>query len=102
MEKLKIIYDNAVNAVCEASELDLKRLFTSHEEEYVDARAILVDCLIRAGFTERMICRYSKMSQQRINSLKNGFIRRKQKMSVALCLEEVDRRLIDLTQKSNN
>ena len=74
-------------------ELDLDKFLISHEESYVDARAILVDWLVRAGFTEKMIERYSGMSQQRINSLKNGFIRRKQKMSVDLYLQEINKKL---------
>lgn len=99
MEKLKSIYENAVKVVCEVAELNQEKLFTSHEEVYVDVRSILVNVLVRAGFTEKMISRYSKMSQQRINSLKNGFICRRQKMNVELCLHEVDRRLSDFTKK---
>lgn len=93
MEKLKRIYERAERTVCEVVELDLDKFLISHEESYVDARAILVDWLVRAGFTEKMIERYSGMSQQRINSLKNGFIRRKQKMSVDLYLQEINKKL---------
>nr|DAF57982.1 MAG TPA: hypothetical protein [Siphoviridae sp. ctfbh2] len=93
MKELKRIYESAEKVVCEVVELDYDKFLTSHEEIYVDARAILVDWLIRAGFTEKMIGRYSRMSQQRINSLKNGFLRRKQKMSVDLFLQEINKRL---------
>ena len=93
MEKLKKIYESAERTVCEVVELDFDKFLISHEESYVDARAILVDWLVRAGFTEKMIERYSGMSQQRINSLKNGFIRRKQKMSVDLYLQEINKKL---------
>lgn len=99
MEKLKKIYEDVERTVCEVAELECSKLLISNEEVYVDARAILVDCLLRAGFTERMISRYSKMSQQRVNSLKNGFVCRKQKMSVALCVDEVNRRLEEHTKK---
>lgn len=101
MEKLKRIYESAQMVVCETAELEINKLMISHEEIYVDARAILVDWLLRAGFTEKMIERYSGMSQQRINSLKNGFIRRKQKMSVDIYLQEVNKKLTkDLQIKS--
>ena len=93
MEKLKRIYESAEKVVCEVAELELDKFLVSHEETYVDARAVLVDWLIRAGFTEKMIGKYSGMSQQRINSLKNGFIRRRQKMSVDLFLQEVNKQL---------
>lgn len=93
MEKLKEIYKNAEKTVCEVVELDNKKFLTSHEDIYVDARGILIDWLIRAGFTERMICRYSGMSQQRINSLKNNFLRKKQQMHIDLFIQELDRRL---------
>lgn len=99
MEKLKSMYADVIKVICEVAELEQEKLFTSHEESYVDGRAILVNVLMSAGFTEKMISRYSKMSQQRINSLKNGFIRRKQKMNVSLCLDEVNRRLPTLTKK---
>lgn len=93
MEKLKIVYDNAEKVVCEVVELEYDKFLTSHEEIYVDARAILVDWLIRAGFTEKLISKYSHMSQQRINSLKNSFLRRKQKMSVDIYLQEINKKL---------
>lgn len=93
MKELRKIYESAEKAVCEVIELDYDKFLTSHEEIYVDARAILVDWLIRAGFTEKMISRYSRMSQQRINSLKNSFIRRRQKMSVDIYLQEVNKKL---------
>lgn len=99
MEKLKSMYEDAMKVVCEVAELEQEKLYTSHEEVYVDGRAMLVNVLVGAGFTEKMISRYSKMSQQRINSLKNGFIQRGQKMSVSLCLDEVNRRLSVLTKK---
>ena len=98
MEKLKRIYENAEKVVCEVVELDFDKFLISHEEAYVDARAILVDWLIRAGFTEKMIEKYSGMSQQRINSLKNGFICRKQKMSVDIYLQEVNKKLTSNVQ----
>lgn len=98
MEKLKRIYEVAEKAVCEVVELEADKFLISHEEAYVDARAILVDWLVRAGFTEKMIEKYSGMSQQRINSLKNGFIRRKQKMSVDLFLQEVNKKLTSNAQ----
>lgn len=101
MEKLKRIYERAERTVCEVVELDLDKFLISHEESYVDARAILVDWLVRAGFTEKMIERYSGMSQQRINSLKNGFIRRKQKMSVDLYLQEINKKLTTDIQMTN-
>lgn len=93
MEKLKRIYESAERTVCEVAELDSDKFLVSHEEMYVDARAILVDWLVRAGFTEKMIEKYSGMSQQRINSLKNGFVCRRQKMSVDLFLQEVNNKL---------
>lgn len=93
MKELRKIYESAEKVVCEVVELDYDKFLTSHEEIYVDARAILVDWLIRAGFTEKMISRYSRMSQQRINSLKNSFIRRRQKMSVDIYLQEVNKKL---------
>nr|DAI63988.1 MAG TPA: DnaA protein [Caudoviricetes sp.]DAT56175.1 MAG TPA: DnaA protein [Bacteriophage sp.] len=98
MEKLKRIYEKAEKAVCEIADIELDKFLTSHEEKYVDARSILVDWLIRAGFTEKMIEKYSGMSQQRINSLKNGFIRRKQKMSVDLFLQETNKQLTNSLQ----
>lgn len=100
MEKLKRIYENAEKVVCEVVELDFDKFLISHEEVYVDARAILVDWLIRAGFTEKMIEKYSGMSQQRINSLKNGFICRKQKMSVDIYLQEINKILTKSIQAS--
>lgn len=98
MEKLKRIYESAEKVVCEIAELESDKFLISHEETYVDARAVLVDWLIRAGFTEKMIEKYSGMSQQRINSLKNSFIHRKQKMSVDLFLQEVNKKLTSYSQ----
>ena len=74
MEKLKRIYEKAEKAVCEIADIELDKFLTSHEEKYVD------------------------MSQQRINSLKNGFIRRKQKMSVDLFLQETNKQLTNSLQ----
>lgn len=93
MEKLREIYENAEKTVCEVVELDSSRFLTSHEDIYVDARCILIDWLIRAGFTERMICRYSGMSQQRVNLLKNNFMRKRQQMHIGLLIGEMNRRM---------
>lgn len=98
MKELKRIYEIAENVVCEVAELEYDKFMTSHEEIYVDARSILVDWLIREGFTEKMISKYSGMSQQRVNSLKNSFIRRRQKMSVDIYLQEINKKLTNNVQ----
>mgnify|MGYP000252404259 FL=1 len=100
MEKLRKAYEIAVVVVLEVTELDREKLFKSLLEEYVDARAILINWLVSVGYTERMIAEYSGMSQQRINFLKNTFIYRKQRMSVGLCAQEINKRLTNCLQTS--
>jgi hypothetical protein len=71
MEKLKRIYEKAEKAVCEIADIELDKFLTSHEEKYVDARSILVDWLIRAGFTEKMIEKYSDMPYAEYKKMKS-------------------------------
>lgn len=98
MNGLRSIYDNVVNVVIEVSELDRDRLLKSREEEFVDARAILVNRLVSLGFTEKCIAEFSGMSQQRVNSLKNTFRNRSSKIGVELLLGRINKKLTNILQ----
>lgn len=72
MNELKEIYQRAVEAVLNASGLTRGQLANCRAEKCVIARVVLVDILVKLGFTESDIVELSGMSQQRVNSLKNS------------------------------
>lgn len=69
---LQGMFDKAVEAVMEASELPFNELAESRSEKCVTARVVLVNYLLEQGMSEATIAELSGMSQQRINSLKNA------------------------------
>lgn len=89
MNELKEIYHRAVEAVLNASDLTRGQLANCRAEKCVIARVVLVDILVKLGFTESDIVELSGMSQQRVNSLKNSARHRLQGLAARIMREEV-------------
>lgn len=91
MEQLQQIFDNAVEAVMQASGLDFDALANCRSERCVVARVVLVDVLMELGMSEGDIAFLSGMSQQRVNSLKNSARYRLKGLAVRVMREEVSK-----------
>lgn len=89
MNELKEIYQRAVEAVLNASGLTRGQLVNCRAEKCVIARVVLVDILVKLGFTESDIVELSGMSQQRVNSLKNSARCRLHGLAARIMREEV-------------
>lgn len=89
MEQLQQIFDNAVEAVMQASGLDFDALANCRSERCVVARVVLVDVLMELGMSEGDIAFLSGMSQQRVNSLKNSARYRLKGLAARVMREEV-------------
>lgn len=100
MNELKEIYQRAVEAVLSASSLTRGQLANCRAEKCVIARVVLVDILVKLGFTESDIVELSGMSQQRVNSLKNSARHRLQGLAARIMREEVES-AISLTAENN-
>lgn len=100
MNELKEIYHRAVEAVLSASGLTRGQLANCRAEKCVIARVVLVDILVKLGFTESDVVELSGMSQQRVNSLKNSARCRLQGLAARIMREEVEV-LISLTAENN-
>lgn len=100
MNELKEIYHRAVEAGLNASGLTRGQLANCRAEKCVIARVVLVDILVKLGFTESDIVELSGMSQQRVNSLKNSARHRLQGLAARIMREEVEV-LISLTAENN-
>lgn len=97
MEQLQQIFDNAVEAVMQASGLDFDALANCRSERCVVARVVLVNVLMELG----MIAFLSGMSQQRVNSLKNSARYRLKGLAARVMREEV-RKSVSLPIAENN
>ena len=71
--KLMEVYQNIAGTISEITGLPYSEIINSNREECVDARSILVNKLLKTGFSERRISDYSGLTIQCINKLKNGF-----------------------------
>lgn len=100
MNELKEIYHRAVEAVLNASGLTRGQLANCRAEKCVIARVVLVDILVKLGFTESDIVELSGMSQQRVNSLKNSARHRLQGLAARIMREEVES-AISLTDENS-
>lgn len=100
MNELKEIYQRAVEAVLNASGLTRGQLANCRAEKCVIARVVLVDILVKIGFTESDIVELSGMSQQRVNSLKNSARCRLHGLAARIMREEVES-AISLTAENN-
>lgn len=94
MEQLQQIFDNAVEAVMQASGLDFDALANCRSERCVVARVVL-------GMSEGDIAFLSGMSQQRVNSLKNSARYRLKGLAARVMREEV-RKSVSLPIAENN
>ena len=74
MEK---IFQEVVKIVSEGSGINGNDLIHSKKEECVDARSILINLLSELGFTDTLISRYTCLTRQGVNKLKNTFNDRK-------------------------
>lgn len=101
MEQLQQIFDNAVEAVMQASGLDFDALANCRSERCVVARVVLVDVLMELGMSEGDIAFLSGMSQQRVNSLKNSARYRLKGLAARVMMEEV-RKSVSLPIAENN
>lgn len=101
MEQLQQIFDNAVEAVMQASGLDFDALANCRSERCVVARVVLVDVLMELGMSEGDIAFLSGMSQQRVNSLKNSARYRLKGLAARVMREEV-RKSVSLPIAENN
>lgn len=74
MEK---IFDKVVNIVSDRTGVNRNDLINSRKEECVDARSILINLLSELGFTDSLISKYTCLTRQGVNKLKNTFNDRK-------------------------
>lgn len=73
MTKLSEMYREMVEKVCDETGVNESELFKSNREECVDARAILINALIRKGVTDTEAAKVSGLTRQCVNKLKNTF-----------------------------
>lgn len=74
MEK---IFNKVVEIVSERTGIERNDLLCSKKQEHVDARSILINLLSELGFTDTLISRYTCLTRQGVNKLKNTFNDRK-------------------------
>lgn len=67
--------------------------------ECVDARVLLVNVMVEYGETENSIGEMLKMSQQRVNYLKNSFRRRIMRKRFQKMTDEVHKKLTNYLQE---
>lgn len=90
---VKELYDLVLSYVCRHTGVKNEALFSSNREEYVDARAILVNVLIGKGVSEREIASLTGLTQQCVNKLKNNFRTRLIRFSVKMNLQLINNEL---------
>lgn len=95
------IYQAVLNTVCRVTGIDQQLLFKSNKEECVDARSILVNKLSNIGFTESRIVYFTGLTQQCINRLKNSFSERRNRFSITINSQQVDKELTTLNLLHN-
>lgn len=71
------IYKKMVGVISERTGIDSNDLITSKKEECVDARSILINILSELGFSDNLISKYTSLTRQGVNKLKNSFHDRK-------------------------
>lgn len=87
------LYQEILDIVCRVTGIGYDEIFSSNKEQCVDARSLLINTLIDKGLTEREIVYLTKMSQQRVNKLKNNFKYRIGKWSVTNNLQLINKYL---------
>lgn len=66
LSRIEMIVSNVMN-------IDTERMLKSRTMECVDARALLIHCLVEKGFSDNEISRYLGITRQGVNKLKNSF-----------------------------
>ena len=91
--KLMEVYQNMAGIVSEITGLSYSEIINSNREECVDARSLLVNKLLKMGFSERRISDYSGLTIQCINKLKNGFDKRLLKYECSTIFKQINNEL---------
>ncbi|MEF9922989.1 MAG: hypothetical protein RR854_00245 [Muribaculaceae bacterium] len=74
---MKEIYKKVINAVSEQTGVNIESMIHSKLEECVNARAILVYSLYKCGFSDLITSRFTGLTRQGVNKLKNTFDNRR-------------------------
>lgn len=88
-------YQHIYQTVKDVFGLDDALLLHSSRRDCTDARAVLVHTLIGMGYSEGSVSRMTGFSQQRVNSLKNGF-RYRRGYEITNGLQEVHKRILSI------
>jgi transposase len=87
-------YKNLLGTVLEVCCMTEADFLKSNRQDHVDARAMVVHILIEGGYSERYVSKVTGFSQQRVNSLKNGFKYRRS-YELTMNLQAVHKRLLE-------
>ena len=71
----KELFDNILENVCKAMELDADSVMHSNKEEYVDARYVII-AVLSERLSDRQIAEVSGWSVQLVNKARNSFVNR--------------------------
>ena len=66
------LFEEVLGNVCKAMELDAESVKSSHKEEYVDARYLVI-AVLSAKMSDRQIAEVSGWSYQLVNKARNSF-----------------------------
>lgn len=67
------LFNEILNKVADVTELDKESIFNSNKEECTDARYILIQSLIRLGFTDTDMAALMGKSRQTICYMRNSY-----------------------------
>ncbi len=79
---LQALYHDTLAAVTQATGIPVRPMLYCNRTECVDARAILVNLLLRQSLTEAEVSTLTTLSPQAVNKLKNTFRYRLTRWSV--------------------
>ena len=100
MEK---IFNQVVKIVSEETGINGNDLIHSKKEECVDARSILINLLSELGFTDTLISRYTCLTRQGVNKLKNTLHdRKKHSFILSTCYQQCSNDLATNNLDSNS
>lgn len=82
-QSLQQLYASVLSRVTEVTAVPVRPMLYCNRTECVDARAILVNLLLRSALTEREVARLTTLSPQCVNHLKSSFHLRLSRWSVS-------------------
>lgn len=71
----KELFEDVLNNVCKAMELDAESVMRSNKEECVDARYVII-AVLSERLSDRQIAEVSGWSVQLVNKARNAFVNR--------------------------